>query len=126
MNRGNFRTNILVDLANADPATVYSSSVPNEWGRGIHVIIDLTARVNANLTVTLQGQDGAGVWYDILSSTALAAVATTSLKAFVGATAAANLVANDFLPAQWRIKAVVASSGATPKVTATISANVLA
>lgn len=88
----------------------------------LNLTIDITvAGGTPTLTVFIEGKDGgSGKWYPILTSAALAAVATTVLRVGPGLTAAANLVANDQMPPVFRIRAVV--GGTTPAVTARISA----
>ena len=98
----------------------------SNWGaRGIHLVIDVTARTSTStLTVTIQGKDPvSGKFYTILASTAISAVSTVVLKVYPGLTAAANLAANDVIPSEWRVVATVASAGA---ITATIAANYVA
>lgn len=88
---------------------------------GVKVVVDVTALTGTapTLTVVVQGKDPAsGKYFTILSSTALAAVATTVLTVHPALTAAANLVANDVMPRTFRVTATVA--GTTPGVTATV------
>jgi hypothetical protein len=67
--------------------------------------IDATAiTATPALTVTVSGVDPvSGKIYTILASTAIATAVTTVLKIGPGLTAAANLVANDVLPPNFRI-----------------------
>ena len=73
--------------------------------RGVHIVIDVTAvGVTPSVTFEIRGKDPtSGKYYTILASAAIAAVGTTVLKVFPGATAAANSVANDCLPETWRV-----------------------
>jgi hypothetical protein len=106
-----------------------STSTPiqqNIVGCGIKLVIDITAITGTapTLTVTLKGFDpGSGKSYTILASAALNATGTTVLTVYPGQTAAANLAANDHLPASWLVTAAI--GGTTPAVTATISACML-
>lgn len=96
----------------------------NDASSGIKIVIDVTAisGTTPTLTVTLQGKDVAsGKYYTILASAAISAVGTTVLSVRPGLTAAANQVANDFLPRTWRVSYAIA--GTTPSVTATIGAS---
>jgi hypothetical protein len=98
----------------------------NYNGRGLHLTIDITAITGTTptLTVTIQGKDPvSGKYYTLLASAALAAVATTVLRVYPGLAAAANLVANDALPRNWRVITVI--GGTTPAVTATIAASII-
>lgn len=93
-------------------------------GRGLVVIIDTTAAGSSPSTVfTIQGYDPiTEKYYTILASAAITATGTVILRVFPGATAAANLVANDVLPAEWR---VIATHGNGTSHTYIVSAVVL-
>lgn len=91
--------------------------------KGAYVVVDITAITGTGptLTVTLQGKDEvSGKYFTVLASAALNATGTTVLRVYPGLTAAANTVANDVMPLQWRIKTDIGGTG--PAVTATISA----
>jgi hypothetical protein len=76
----------------------------NATGRGLVLVIDITAFAGTSVTFTLQGKDPAsGKYYTIIASAALAAVATTVLRVYPGLTAAANLVVSDVLPRTFRL-----------------------
>lgn len=97
----------------ARTAAVNSSDKTNKGrARGVVVIIDITAITDTPVvTVTIQGKDPvSGKYYTILASAGLDAVATTVLRVFPGATAAANLAANDSLPSTWRVSVAVADA----------------
>jgi hypothetical protein len=98
----------------------------NPSGRGLKLVIDITALTGTapTLTVTIQGKDPvSGKYYTILASAALAAVATTVLTVYPGLVAAANLTVNDVLPRDWRV--ITAIAGTAPTVTATIAASII-
>ena len=104
--------------------TVQSSTINNPYGRGIKLVVNVSAisGTSPSLVVTLQGHDPSrNVNYTLLASAAITAVGTTVLTVYPGLVAAANSVANDVLPIQWNVKAVV--SGTTPSVTATVGAS---
>lgn len=109
----------------AAAAGVNSADQANSSARGVKVVVDITAITGTpTLTVTLQGKDPiSGKYYTLLASAALSAVGTTVLTVYPGLTAAANLTANDVLPATWRV--ITAIGGTTPAVTATIAATLL-
>lgn len=95
----------------------------NYNARGLHLIIDVTAFTAGSITITIQGKDPvSGKYYTILTSAALAAVATTVLRVYPDATIAANVSINDILPRTWR--AIVAVSTAD-SVTYSIGANLV-
>lgn len=66
---------------------------------------------NDTLTVQINGKTASGIIYPILTSAALAAVATTSLRVGMGFTAVANLTANDMLPSDLQVVFTVAGTG---------------
>lgn len=120
-------TGALITLSAQGAGTTQGNNNRNNLSRGVKVIVNITAISGTapTLTVTLQGVDVAsGALYTILASAALTATGTTVLTVFPGATAAANVAANDALPANWALKAVIGGTG--PSVTATIGASVLA
>jgi hypothetical protein len=60
-----------------------------------------------SVVFTIQGYSPLGDdYYTILASAAVTGTGTTVLRVFPGATNAANTVANDQLPALWRVNAV--------------------
>lgn len=124
--RGNVSGISLAALA-AAAAGGQSADQVNLNGRGVKVVIDITALAGTTptLTVTIQGKDPvSGKYFTILVSAALAAVATTVLTVYPGIVAAANVAANDALPRDWRISYAIGGS-AGQAVTATITASVI-
>lgn len=105
----------------AAAASGQSSNFSSNAGQGASVVIDITAITGTSptLTVIVEGCDPhSGKYYTILQSAALAAVGTTVLRIGRGLTAAANLVANDQMPQQWRVSYTI--GGTTPAVTAKV------
>lgn len=96
----------------ARTATTATADQSNNDYRGVHVIIDVTADpASASVVATIQGKDElSGTYYTILTSAAIAAVGTTVLRVFPGATAATNVTANDVLPSTWRVNFAHADS----------------
>lgn len=112
----------LTVLAAQGTGTINSADQTNTNGRGLQVVINITAITAGSVTVTIQGKDiVSGVYYTLLVSAALATTGTTILNVYPGLTAAANTVANGTLPRTWRISSVVA----TGPVTATVGASVI-
>jgi hypothetical protein len=106
----------------AAAASANGSDLENTNHRGCVVVVDFTAVSGTTPTcvVTLEGKDPiSGKYYTILASASLNSVATTVLRVFPAATAAANLVANDVLPRNFRVKTTI--GGTTPSFTGTIS-----
>lgn len=107
--RGNTNNTALASAART--TATQSSDLTNYNGKGLHLVIDITAFTAGSITVTIQGKDAlSGKYYTILASAALAAVATTVLRVHPGLTAAGNLVANDVIPRTWRVDVAVGSA----------------
>ena len=74
--------------------------------------INITAVTGGEtLTVQINGKNADGTTYPILTSTALAVVATTTLRVGIGFTAVANLTANDMLPSDMQVVCTIAGTG---------------
>lgn len=87
--------------------------------KGAVITVDITAITAGNVVITVEGKDEvSGKYYTILTSAALAAVATTVLRIYPGLVAVANVTVNDVLPTKFRVRATVT----TGPVTATIGA----
>lgn len=116
----------LITLSAQGVGTVNGTDQANTNGRGAHVCINISAISGTipTLTVKIQGKDTvSGQYYDLLTSTALAATGFTFLTLCPGAATTANLSIPQLLPATWRVIATVA--GTTPSVTATVGASVV-
>jgi hypothetical protein len=91
-------------------------------GKGLIVVVDITAITAGSMTVTVEGFDEiSGKYYTLLTSAALAAAATTVLRIYPGLTAAANVTVSDVTPAKCRVRVAIV----TGPVTATIAAHVI-
>jgi hypothetical protein len=111
------------DLAAAS-AGASGADLDNPSHAGVEVVIDITALAGTapTLTVIIEGKDPrSGKYYTILSSAALAAVATTVLQVYPGIAVTANLTASRALPRAWRVRYTIGGS-AGQAVTAKISA----
>jgi hypothetical protein len=108
----------------ARTATANGSDINNLRFRGAHIVIDVTAAsATPSVVFTVQGKDAvSGKYYTILASAAITGTGTTTLRVFPGATAAANTVANDFLPRTWRI---IATHADTDSITYSVGASLL-
>ena len=101
---------LLVSAARIAEAT---TEVTNTAGyKGVVVFIDVTLDpAEASITPHIEGNSGlSDEWYTILTGAAITGTGNTVLRAFPGATAAANTVANDQLPALWRFRMAVADT----------------
>jgi hypothetical protein len=104
------------------PGTLTSPSILNGRGTQMNVGINITAIAAGSLTVTVLGKDiASGQTYTLLASAALAATGFTRLKIGPTITAAANSIAQDYIPRTFIVQAVVA----TGPVTATIGVSLV-
>lgn len=96
----------------ARTATVSSAWFTNSDYRGLHLTIDVTAAAaTPSVVFTIEGQDRTSAkTYTILASAAITGTGTTVLKVYPALTAAANTVANDVLPRDWRLTATHADT----------------
>ena len=92
----------------ARTASINSDTFANMRHRGLHLVIDATAlAATPSVVFTIQGYSPLGDdYYTILASAAIVGTGTTVLRVYPGLTNAANTVANDNLPALWRVSAV--------------------
>ena len=98
-------TNVEVLPSAARTATLNSDDLDCQ-GRGVHVIIDVTA-ISATPSVVpkIQGYDPlSGKYYDVLVGVAITATGTTVLKVYPGIVASANVAASDVVPPVWRVR----------------------
>jgi hypothetical protein len=99
----------------AQTTTQTSADQANPNGLMLQVILDLTVNAGGlgSITLTIQGKDPAsGKYYTLLAGAAVTAVSTVVYRVGPSLTAAANAVANDFVPAVFRI--VVTANNANP------------
>src|SRR5262252_4380502 len=103
----------LITLSVSPAGTYNSPDMSGKGASGVKVVTNITAQggVAPTLQVNLQGKDQAsGLYYNLLSSVALAALGLTVLTLFPGAPVSANAVASDMLPEIWRVQAIVAGT----------------
>lgn len=105
----------------ATPTPVDNS---NDGYRGVHLIINCSAITSSpSVVFTIQGLNPiTGVGYTVLASAAIVGTGVTVLRVFPGATASANVAANDCLPSAWR---VIATHGNSDSITYSVAANLL-
>jgi hypothetical protein len=87
-------------------------------GKYLALVINITNANGGTLTVTIRGMDPISGPYLILASAGLVANAQTILRVGPALTAAANAVANDFLPISWNLDVLVATATMTFSITA--------
>lgn len=104
-------TNVSI-LASAARTTAQAVTFTNHNGRGVHVVLDVTAITDTpSLTLTIEGQDAvSGKYYTILTGTAVSTVSTNVYKVYPGIAAAANAAASDIVPRNGRISVAVADA----------------
>ena len=110
----------------ASVARTVTSSVdtPTNGAAGVQIVIDTTAVSGASSTVpTVSGLDPlSGKYYPLLVGSAIVATGTVVLTIFPGAVVTANLSANNFLPATFR---VTMTHGTADTTTYSVSAQLL-
>lgn len=94
----------------ARTTTQTSSDIINYDGRGLHFSIDVTVIPGGSITPSIQGKDANGIYYTVLTGTAITTVSTTVLKLGPGITTVANGAASDFLPGTFRLVLTVADA----------------
>lgn len=89
-----------------------SDDFENIDGRGVRVVIDVTAiAASPSVVFTIQGKDHvSGKYYDLLASAAVTGTGTTVLTVYPGIAATANVAASNVLPLFWRINVVGADA----------------
>jgi hypothetical protein len=91
-------------------------TIENDVGAtALHVYIDWTVEVaTATLTFTVQGRTSPfSPWYTLLASAALTAVADVHLRIDPRLTASGNLIAQDAVPAEFRVNVAVGDADST-------------
>lgn len=100
-------------LASAARTTLQSVTVTNSQGyRGVIIIIDTTVDPStASITPTIAGVSTLGSDdYTMLTGAAIADVGVIVLQVYPGAVAAANTIAQNWLPPTWKFKMAVADA----------------
>ena len=84
--------------------TVSSADIANNAGKGIHIILDVTAVSTSDVKMKIEGKDlASGKYYTILESASVTTVSTNIYKVHPNLTASPNLVANDLIPKTFRV-----------------------
>lgn len=106
------KTKKFIMASAARTATENSATQSSKDANGGQFIIDVTADpAAASVVPHIQALDPAsGKWFDLLVGAAITATGTTVLRVFPGADAIANLVANDILGIDWRVRMVHADT----------------
>ena len=119
--RGNVNATLLI--AAAATSTQTSPDQTNHNGRGVKVVLDMTAVGTGSVTLTIQGKDSAsGKYYTLLAGAAVTTNTTNVYEVYPGITAAASASSNTTLPRTWRVLVTANNANAT---TYTVSASVI-
>lgn len=94
--------------------TTSSADLTNSWGKGICIVLDVTAVATSDVKVKIEGKDPvSGKYYTILESASVTTITTNVYKVYPALTAATNLVANDIVPKTFRITVTPANANST-------------
>lgn len=107
--------------------TQSSGDLKNPIGRGIRVVLDITAKSGTiDVVCNIYAKDRASGKYTLLlASASKTATGTTILTVHPDLTGAANTIAKDLLGEEFKIE-VVNGTGSTPSATYTVGACLLA
>lgn len=87
----------------ARTATISSPDLENNWGKGIHVVLDVTEKTSTpSITLKIEGKVN-GKYYTILEGAAVTTASVNTYRVFPHLTAVANSIANDVIPKTFRI-----------------------
>lgn len=119
---------LYASAARDDSQTHNSDDLDNLEGKGVEILIDITAisGVGADLTVQVQSKDLAGNYVDIAGAVTAALTATgqTRLVVYPGIAESANVQVSSVVGRTWRTTATI--TGTTPSVTFSASASIIA
>jgi hypothetical protein len=102
---------VVLYASEARTTTPTPESITNTHYRGILVTIDVSAISDTpSVVFTVQYQDHAGNWIDIVSSAAVTATGQAQLLVYPGAPSTANESYPYIVPPTWRLAAVHADS----------------
>lgn len=120
--RSNVDTAALITAA-AVTTTQTGADQTNVNGRGVKVVLDMTAVGTGSVTLTIQGKDAAsGKYYTLLAGAAVTTNSTNVYEIYPGIAAAANAAASATLPRTWRVLVTANNANAT---TYTVGASVI-
>lgn len=120
--RGNVTQTVFASAART--ASIDSADLTNYNGRGLHLVIDVTAiAATPSVVFSIQAKDPiSGKYYNLLSSSAITGVGTTVLRIYPGLLVVANLASNDVLPRVFRVSA---AHGDADSITYSVAASVI-
>jgi hypothetical protein len=123
----NYDMGALITGTEQGAGTQGSGDLRNPIGRGIRVVLDITAKSGTiDVVVNIYAKDNAsGKYILLLASASKTATGTTELLIHPDLTAAANTIAKSLLGDVFKIE-VVNGAGSTPSATYTVGATLLA
>lgn len=93
-----------VELASGARTTTQTGSDHiNYNGKGVKVLVNMTVVGTGSVTPSIQIKDANGIYYTVLTGTAIVTNTTQALTIYPGITAAANVSISDILPRTFRI-----------------------
>lgn len=106
----------------ARTATPSATDLKNISGRGVTVVIDVTAAsATPSVVVTIDGKCTlSGKYYNILTSAAITGIGTTTLRIYPDLTPSANVAVNSIVPRVFRI---VVTHADADSITYSVSVN---
>ena len=122
LNSQGVNTNTTLITAVGSTTTKTSPTQTNVAGRGVVVVLKTTAIGTGSITLTVNGISASGVSYLLISGAAVTTNTTLVYTVYPGLTAAANVTANNVLPATWNV--VVTANNANA-ATYTVDAGVV-
>jgi hypothetical protein len=120
--------NSIARVATPTPVEVKNSNLrdsggqPKHYGARIYIVVTAITATPSVVFNVEAWDEASQTWILILASAAIIAAGTTTLRIFPGATVAANVGVNDFLPERWRIRPVHADADS---ITYSVGANLL-
>lgn len=119
--RGNHEVTVLASAARTTTQT--SADLINYNGKKLKIILDVTSAGTGSVTVTINGKSTlSSKYYLLLAGAAVTTNSTNVYTIFPGATATANVSANDCVP---RIFQVVVTANNTNSVTYSVDAQIM-
>jgi len=96
---------VVLLTSEARTATVSTVNTKNSLHNGGHIIIDMTAvTATGSVTPVIEAKDKAsGKYYPLLTGAAITGTGTVVLRVHPDLTPVANLVADDIIPADFRV-----------------------
>jgi hypothetical protein len=125
--RMNYDMGALITGTAQGAGTQGSGDLRNPVGRGIRVVLDITAKTGTiDIVVNIYAKDRAsGKYILLLASASKTAVGTTELLVHPDLTAAANTIAKSLVGDEFKVEAVN-GTGSSPVATYTVGACLLA